>query len=210
MFPMLTVPPPPRFRPPPDPPSCKSLPLGFLSPLKPSDPPDPPEPPDPPDVTCLWSITAKYVAATRLPPPEIPLLFYPSLCSNFHPTIDSFTLVESILYSAIECSLPITTFYSAIECLLPITSWFKICLTSSRVEYSMLNCRFLPWLWFQILFINTLFLNQLQPSYYHGFCIVAAHVLQGQPLVWKIALQMICSLYCSKAQHFGVTSPLLL
>ncbi|KAH0879089.1 hypothetical protein HID58_066483 [Brassica napus] len=123
MFPMLTVPLPPRFRPPPDPPSCKSLPLGFLSPLKPSDPPDPPEPPDPPDVTCLWSITAKYVAATRLPPPEIPLLFYPSLCSNFHPTIDSFTLVESILYSAIECSLPITTFYSAIECLLPITSW---------------------------------------------------------------------------------------
>ncbi|WZZ04761.1 hypothetical protein YC2023_090682 [Brassica napus] len=114
---MLTVPVPPWFRPPPDPPPCKSLPLGFLSPLKPS------EPPDPPDVTCLWSITAKYVAAARLPPPETPLLSYPSLCGNFHPTIDSLTIVESILYSAIECSLPIITFYSAIECPLPITSW---------------------------------------------------------------------------------------
>ncbi|CAN7006268.1 hypothetical protein IGI04_009962 [Brassica rapa subsp. trilocularis] len=150
MFPMLTVPVPPRFRPPPDPPPCKSLPLGFLSPLKPS------EPPEPPDITCLWSITAKYVAVARLPPPETPLLSYPSLCGNFHPTIDFLTIVELILYSAIECSLPIITFYSAIECLLPITSWFQICLTSSRMEYSMLNCRFIAWLWFQILFINTL------------------------------------------------------
>ncbi|CAN7042367.1 unnamed protein product, partial [Brassica rapa subsp. trilocularis] len=121
MFPMLTVPLPPRFRSPPDPPPCKSLPLGFLSPLKPSEPPDPPEPPDPLDVTCLCSITAKYVAAARLPPPETPLLSYPSLCGNFHPTIDYFTIVESILYSVIECSLPVTSFYSAIECPFPIT-----------------------------------------------------------------------------------------
>ncbi|KAF3505979.1 hypothetical protein F2Q69_00008189 [Brassica cretica] len=173
MFLTLTAPLPPRFRPPPDPPPCKSPPLGFLSPLK------PPEPQDPPDapallrflisfsslspraplrdlVTCLWSITTKYVAAARLPPPETTLLSYPSLCGNFHPTIDSFMIVEFILYYAIECSLAITTFYSAIEYPFPITSLFQICLTSSRVEYSVLNCRFLACLWFQILIINTL------------------------------------------------------
>lgn len=54
-------------------------------------------------------------------------------------------------YSAIECSLHITSFYSAIECSLPIASWFQIFLTFSRVEYLMLNCRSSTKLWFQIL-----------------------------------------------------------
>ncbi|KAH0849749.1 hypothetical protein HID58_090312, partial [Brassica napus] len=92
----------------------------------------------------------------------------------------SSTLLKSVL-----CLL-ITTFYSVIECLLSITSWFQIFLTSSRMEYSILVV-------VSDLIINIL-LNQLQLSYYHGFCIVAAHVLQAQPLGWKIALQMIYSL----------------
>ncbi|KAL0854228.1 hypothetical protein Bca101_059380 [Brassica carinata] len=191
-FLMVTVPLPPRFRPPPDPPPCKFPPLGSLSPI------EPPEPPDPPDapallrfltafsslspralvqtldlvfpfsttesrsapirhndlVTGLCSITAKYVDVARLPSPETLLLSYPFLCGNFHPTMDSFKMVEPIFYSAIECSLPVTSFYSAIEFSLPITSWFQICQTFSRVEYLMLNCRFLAWLWFQILIIS--------------------------------------------------------
>ncbi|XP_009112991.2 putative transmembrane protein At3g54730 [Brassica rapa] len=119
-------------------------------------------------VTCLCTIIAKYLVAARLPSPETPLLAYISLCGNFFPTIDSFMIVESTLYSAIECLLPatsysaieclfpVTSFYSAIECLLPITSWFQICLTFSGVEYLMLNCRFSAWLWFQIFIIITL------------------------------------------------------
>ncbi|KAF3515916.1 hypothetical protein DY000_02063860 [Brassica cretica] len=47
-------------------------------------------------------------------------------------------------------------FYSAIECSLPTASWFQICLTSSRVEYLMLICRFSARWWFQILIITTL------------------------------------------------------
>ncbi|KAG2318936.1 hypothetical protein Bca52824_012149 [Brassica carinata] len=105
-------------------------------------------------VTGLCSITAKSVDAARLPSPETLLLSYPSLCGNFHPTMASFKIVEPIFYSAIECSLPVTSFYSAIEFSLPITSWFQICLTFCRVEYLMLNCRFLAWLWFQILIIS--------------------------------------------------------
>ncbi|CAN7011017.1 unnamed protein product [Brassica oleracea var. botrytis] len=50
-------------------------------------------------------------------------------------------VLESILYSAIECFLLITTTFYC----------YRVCL-----EYSMLNCRFLAWLWFQILIINTL------------------------------------------------------
>ncbi|CAG7902025.1 unnamed protein product [Brassica rapa] len=62
-------------------------------------------------------------------------------------------------YSAIECSLHITSFYSAIECSLPIASWFQIFLTFSRVEYLMLNCRSSTKLWFQILIITTVETN---------------------------------------------------
>ncbi|KAG2290812.1 hypothetical protein Bca52824_037481 [Brassica carinata] len=150
MFLTLTAPLPPRFRPPPDPPPCKSPPLGFLSPLK------PPEPPDPPDAPALFRFLISFSSLSPRAPLQTPLLSYPSLCGNFHPTIDSFMIVEFILYYAIECSLAITTFYSAIECPFPITSWFQICcLTSSRVEYSILiintllkptSTFLLPWL----------------------------------------------------------------
>ncbi|WZZ27404.1 hypothetical protein YC2023_010805 [Brassica napus] len=95
-------------------------------------------------VTCLCSITAKYVVAARLPSPETPLLPYTSLCGNSHPTIGSFMIVESILYSAIECSLPITSFYSVIECSLLITPLY------SAIECLPTTC------WFQILIITTL------------------------------------------------------
>ncbi|CAG7910596.1 unnamed protein product [Brassica rapa] len=95
-------------------------------------------------VTCLCTIIAKYVVAARLPSPETPLLAYISLCGNFFPTIGSFMIVESTLYSAIECLLPATS-YSAIECLFPVASF-----------YSAIECLFSAWLWFQIFIIITL------------------------------------------------------
>ncbi|KAG2309275.1 hypothetical protein Bca4012_081805 [Brassica carinata] len=169
---MVTAPLPPWFRPPTDPSPCKFPPLGSLSPIEPLEPPDPPDAPallrfltafsslspralvqtldlvfpfsttesrSAPIrhndlVTGLCSITAKY---------ETLLLSYPSLCDNFHPTMDSFKIVEPIFYSAIECSLRVTFFYSAIE-------FFCLLLPGFR-----------------------------SLSYYHGFCIVAAHAVRS-------------------------------
>ncbi|KAG2260766.1 hypothetical protein Bca52824_080060 [Brassica carinata] len=136
----------PRFRPPPDPPPYKFFPLGSLSPI------EPPEPPDPPDAPALlrFLITSSSVS----PPALLSHRCISMSCGNFHPTIVPIMIIESILYSAIEC-LPTFSFYSAIECL-HITFWFQICLTSSRVEYLMLKCRFSVWWWFQIFIITTL------------------------------------------------------
>ncbi|CAF1887997.1 unnamed protein product [Brassica napus] len=63
-------------------------------------------------------------------------------------------LIDYVSFGYILMSLG--CFYSAIECSLPIASWFQICLTSSRVEYLMLVCRFSARWWFQILIITTL------------------------------------------------------
>ncbi|CAH8334487.1 unnamed protein product [Eruca vesicaria subsp. sativa] len=190
MFLMVTVSLPLRFRPPPDPPPCKFLPLGSLSPI------EPPEPPDPPDATSPFrflitfsSLSLQAVAQTL--DLDFPLLAYPSLWDYFHPTM----IVESIIYSAIECplhvtvfysviecSLPVTTFYSAIECSLPIISWFQIFLTLSRMEYLMLNYRFSPWLWFQILIVTTLLepiSTSLLPWFLYPCCSCVARLTFG-------------------------------
>ena len=98
-------------------------------------------------------------------------------------------------YSAIVCLLHITSFYSAIECSLPIASWFQIFLTSSAK------------LWFQILIITTIETNFNFPIIIGLYCCFSC--VHRQPLDRKISQQIIRSLYCSKAQYLGVTSPLL-
>ncbi|KAJ4877372.1 RNase H domain-containing protein [Raphanus sativus] len=46
-------------------------------------------------------------------------------------------------HSVIELALHTASFSSVLECSLAIIYWFQVCLTSSRVEYLMVNCRFL-------------------------------------------------------------------
>ncbi|CAG7897823.1 unnamed protein product [Brassica rapa] len=114
---MVTAPLCPLFRPPPDPPPCKFLPLAFLSLVT------PPEPPDPPDVPAVVALLRYLNTSSSLFPlamTQNPDLDFPSLTPESRGCDVPFLLlgVSSVVFGCIF-SIPSTQAFTQISTLKP-------------------------------------------------------------------------------------------